>query len=168
MALFGGARDISLFRNLNRELLGDIITQQIAYYKYDYGKNKVNIYGEAIDKYFFTPVLLNCLIQRNDQIWGSSDLGPNITRTMTFNLFRDDLKDAQVVPEVGDIVMWYESFFELDNIQENQLFSGKSEEYPYSPNPLNPGLENFGSSISIICQGQLIPSDKYSLTKARI
>ena len=156
MALFGGARDISLFRNLNRELLGDIITQQIAYYKYDYGKNKVNIYGEAIDKYFFTPVLLNCLIQRNDQVWGSSDLGPNVTRTMTFNLLRDDLKDAQVVPEVGD------------NVQENQLLTGKSEEYPYAPNQLNPGLENSGSSISIICQGQLIPSDKYSLTKARI
>ena len=30
MALFGGARDISLFRKLNRELLGDIITQQIV------------------------------------------------------------------------------------------------------------------------------------------
>ncbi len=33
MALFGGARDISLFRHLNRELLGDIITQQCVYYK---------------------------------------------------------------------------------------------------------------------------------------
>ncbi len=168
MALFGGARDISLFRKLNRELLGDIITQQIAYYKYSLGKNKTNIYGEAINKYFLDPILLNCLIQRNDQTWNSDDMGPNISRTMTFNILRDDLVDAQLVPEVGDIVMWYESYFELDSIQENQLFVGKSEEYPYSPNPLNPGLENFGSSISIICQGQLIPSDKYSLTKARI
>ena len=34
MALFGARRDVSLFRYVNRELLGDIITQQCAFYKY--------------------------------------------------------------------------------------------------------------------------------------
>ena len=32
MALYGGARDISMFRHVSRELLGDIITQQVGYY----------------------------------------------------------------------------------------------------------------------------------------
>ena len=49
------------------------------------------------------------------QTWNSDEMGPNIVRTMTFNLLRDDLVDAQLVPEVGDIVMWYESYFELDS-----------------------------------------------------
>ena len=42
MALFGRARDISMFRHVNRELLGDIITQQCALYKYilDHNKNR--------------------------------------------------------------------------------------------------------------------------------
>ena len=34
MAIFGSARDISMFRKINRELLGDVITQQVALYKY--------------------------------------------------------------------------------------------------------------------------------------
>ena len=34
MALFGGARDVSLIRKINRELMGDIITQQCSFYKY--------------------------------------------------------------------------------------------------------------------------------------
>ena len=34
MALYGTQRDISLFRHLNRELMGDIITQQCAFYKF--------------------------------------------------------------------------------------------------------------------------------------
>ena len=34
MALYGGQRDISLFRHVNRELIGDVISQQCAYYKY--------------------------------------------------------------------------------------------------------------------------------------
>jgi hypothetical protein len=34
MALFGRQRDINLFNTINRELLGDVITQQCAFYKY--------------------------------------------------------------------------------------------------------------------------------------
>ncbi len=43
MALYGEARDISFFRNINRELMGNIISQQCVYYKYELGETKVNI-----------------------------------------------------------------------------------------------------------------------------
>ena len=65
MALFGGQRDISLFRHVSRELMGDIITQQCAFYKYKIEETKVNLYGEAAEeKYYMGPVLLDCLIER--------------------------------------------------------------------------------------------------------
>ena len=51
MALYGTQRDISLFRHLNRELMGDIITQQCAFYKFKIEETKVNLYGEAADIY---------------------------------------------------------------------------------------------------------------------
>ena len=34
MALFGRQRDIDLFTTIARELVGDVITQQCAFYKY--------------------------------------------------------------------------------------------------------------------------------------
>ena len=56
MALFGGARDISLFRHLNRELIGNVISQECVYYKYKLGETKVNLYGESAGaKYYYTP-----------------------------------------------------------------------------------------------------------------
>ena len=48
MALYGEARDISLFRHINRELMGNIISQQCIYYKYDIEDTKVNIYGKIL------------------------------------------------------------------------------------------------------------------------
>jgi len=33
-AFFGRTRDINLFTTVNRELLGDIVTQECAFYKY--------------------------------------------------------------------------------------------------------------------------------------
>ena len=57
MALFGGSRDISLFRHLNRELMGNIITQQCAFYKFSLKETKTNIYGEAASgKFYMGPV----------------------------------------------------------------------------------------------------------------
>ena len=67
MAIFGSARDISMFRKINRELLGEVITQQCAFYKYVLDKTKINMYGEASGgKFFDGPVLLNALITVGD------------------------------------------------------------------------------------------------------
>ena len=50
MALFGGSRDISLFHNLNKELLNDIIQTEIAYYKFALEQTAINVYGESTSK----------------------------------------------------------------------------------------------------------------------
>jgi hypothetical protein len=63
MALFGEKRDISMFRHINRELMGNIISQQAAFYKYRPSQTNSNIYGEASqEKFYIGPVLLYCLI----------------------------------------------------------------------------------------------------------
>ena len=45
MALFGRARDINLFTTINRELLGDVITQQCSFYKLRLEETTFNLYG---------------------------------------------------------------------------------------------------------------------------
>ena len=181
MALFGGARDISLFRHLNRELLGDIITQQCSFYKFKIEETQINIYGEAAEeKYYMGPVLLNCLVERRDQEYPETDLGTDFNWGATFKFLRDDLLNkneefnidtdiygADLVPEVGDIILYQEGYYEVDNIISNQYFVGKNPDYPNETNPLNPGLEEFGSSISIICETHYVPADKVGITQER-
>ena len=169
MALFGTQRDVSLIKKINRELLGDIISQQCAVYKLNLGETRVNIYGESSGaKYYQDPVLLNVLIERGDQTYNSSDMGIDYTREVEFRFFRQDLVDASVVMEPGDIIMYYESYFEVDNVVDNQLFVGKDPRYPYNENPLNPGLENFGANESIICKTHYTPADRVQITRERL
>ena len=169
MALFGTQRDVSLIRNINRELMGDIVTQQCAVYKLNIEETRVNIYGESSGaKYYQEPVLLNVLLERGDQTYNSSDMGVDYTRDVEFRFFRDDLVDASVVMEPGDIIMYYEAYFEVDSVKDNQLFVGKDPRYPYNQNPLNPGLEDFGSNISIICTTHYTPADKVQITRERL
>ena len=153
MALYGGARDISLFQKVNRELMGNIITQQCVYYKL-----KIK-----------DPVIFNALIERGDQEYPTDDLlGVGYNRSLDFRFFREDLIDADVVPEVGDIIMYYEGYYEVESTVSNQLFVGKDPRYPYNTNPLNPGLEDFGANLSIICKTIYTPADKVQITKERI
>jgi hypothetical protein len=169
MALYGGARDTSLFRYLNRELLWDTISQQCAIYQLKDEKTKVNMYGEVAGARFYNePVLLNALIDRGDNTAPTGEMGVDYGRPMTFKFFRDDLVDANIVPEVGDIIMWYANYFEINNVTSNQLFVGKDPAYPYDVNPLNPGLENFGSSISVLCAAHYVPADKVQVTRERL
>ena len=186
MALFGSARDISLFRHVSRELMADIITQQCSFYKYKLEETKVNIYGEAAEeKYYMGPVLLNCLIERENQTYPESDLGTDFTWGATYKFLRDDLLNkmedfneffdptnyqygANLVPEVGDIIMYQDGYYEVDNTNANQYFMGKNPDYPNNVNPINPGLEDFGSSISIICETHYVPADKLGITQERL
>ena len=163
--MFGGSRDVSLIRKLNRELLGNIITQQASFYKYKLQETKVNLYGEAAGvKYYDGPFLFNCLINRADQTYPVSELGVNYQVGITFSFFRDDLVDANVVPEVGDIILYQDAYYGVQSTIINQYFVGKNPDYPNNVNPLNPGLEEFGSNISIICDTFYIPADKVAIS----
>ena len=50
MPLFTGQRDISLFRQLNQELINKIIRTEILFYKLIMDESDTNVYGEGIEK----------------------------------------------------------------------------------------------------------------------
>jgi len=169
MALFGSSRDISMFRKINRELLGDIITQQLAVYKYALDKTKVNMYGEASDgRWFNGPTLLNALITIENKTDGTSEFGVDFSWSIKVAFLKDDLVDANLVVEIGDVLLYQESYFEIDVATDTQYFVGKDPQYPYNTNPLNPGLENFGYNVSLICEAHYIPADRVNIIKQRL
>ena len=149
--------------------MGNIISQQCAFYKYRLKETVINMYGEASGgKFFEEPVLLNALITVGDNTSPTSDLGVNFDWPVTFAFLRDDLTDANVHPEVGDVILYQESYWEIDNTNITQFFAGKDPEYPYEPNPLNPGLADFGYNVSVTCECHYVPADRLNLTRTRL
>jgi hypothetical protein len=64
------------------------------------------------------------------------------------------LIEANVFPEVGDVILYNELFFQVDSVNENQLILGKDNDYSYQD-----GLNNFGSSYSIILKAHYTSPD---------
>ena len=187
MALFGGSRDISLFRTLNRELINELVDTAVDIFKTSIYDVNDNLYGEAINKIYKHGIRVNCLISTEDQQWNNSELGVDVNQATTFSFLRDDLLPsgaigipaANVVLEVGDIIFWNNSYWEIDSTNENQLIVGKNPDNDlgnkreqkdtsgnhsmYISSSANnvpageiPGVpqdarEDFGSTFSIIC-----------------
>jgi len=168
MAIFGSARDVSMIRHVNRELLNDVISQQCAFYKPRLEETVTNVYGESAgEKYWMGPILLSCLLSRTDQAFPDTDLGIDADQAISFFLLRDDLVDANFVAEVGDVILYQENYYEVDVVISNQYFVGKNPDYPNESNPINPGLVDFGYNVSIICNTHLVPSDKLGISRER-
>ena len=196
MALYGEARDISMFRKVNRELMGNIISQEVIYYKYNVTNTTINMYGEAAEgRTFADPVMLFALIEIGGTTSPVSDLGVDFDWPITFRFLRDDLLSprydfntsmsfgsnlnplpgtygAELHPEVGDIINYQNGYWEVDNTNATQYTLGKDPQYPYydanGDNPLNPGLENFGWNVDIECVCHYVPSDRVNIILSRM
>lgn len=182
MSLFGTARDASLVRHIGRELVNNIIEQQVGYYKIDLSKTTSNLYGESNGtKIYYDPVLVNCIIERTPPTWTTDSMGPDVNQDLTVRFLRDDLLNVElsmestelsgggrgftygIFPEVGDILVWDEAYYEVDSIVENQYFVGKNPIYSYSPDN-----KDFGSSISIIVNAHYTRAEALGLTQDRL
>jgi len=158
MALFGSSRDLNTMMGINYELVNDIISQQVGYYKVSLPDTRVNRYGESLEKQYIGPVLLNCLIDRGDFSTEFSDSGLDRSRAVTFRFIKNQMVDANVYPEAGDVVMYNELFYQVDNVNQNQMLVGKDNNYAYSD-----GLENFGGNISYILTCYYTSGDKLGI-----
>ena len=162
MALFGGSRDISLFHTLNNELLKDIIQTEVAYYKFALEQTNINVYGEAPGKNYFEPLKIACLIDRIDQSWSSDDFGSDVNQNISFKFLKDELITINLIPEVGDLLLFRNNFFEVDGRIENQLVMGRDADYAISTETVD-----FGQSFSIILNTHISRVEKLNLIPLR-
>ena len=173
MSLYGQMRDISMFRFINRELMQNIISQQCVFYKYNVTTTKVNMYGEAVEgRNFADPVILFALIETSQFENPVDDFGVDFKWEVTYKFLKDDLVEANVYPETGDIIMFQNGYWEIDNVSTAQFFVGKDPEYPYldaaDNNPYETDLDQFGYSVSVICTAHYTPSDKVNIELSRM
>ena len=162
MALFGGSRDVSLFRTLNNELLKDIIQTEAAYYKFALDQTAANVYGEAPGKNYYEPLKLACLISRSDQTWSSDDFGSDLNQNHDFYFLKEELKNINLIPEVGDIILFRNNFFEVDSKVENQLIMGRDKDYAISTE-----TTDFGESFSVLLSTHISRVEKLNLIPLR-
>ena len=162
MALFGKNRDINLFHTINSELMKDIIQTEVAYYKFALQQTTANVYGEAPGKNYYEPLKISGLINRDDHTWNSDDFGSDMSQTLQVLFLKKELQTINLLPEVGDIFLFRNNFFEIDSRNENQLILGRDKDYAISTE-----TADHGASFSISVTANMSRVEKLNLIPLR-
>jgi len=113
--------------SLNGELMLNIIEQIIVVYKINPDQTKSTIYGEAMNKVYYSGVETSCLVESDPQSTSYEGFGPDVKKGTIFRFHQKLCEAKEIYPEIGDIVMWENTFFEISNIVENQFLGGQPE-----------------------------------------
>lgn len=85
----------------------------VGYFKINLEATKTNMYGEALEKWYYPPVQVPCLIERGDYDNPEDEFGVEVSQTLTVKIIRDSAESLNFLPEVGDILTDQEKYYEV-------------------------------------------------------
>jgi hypothetical protein len=127
MPKFLQARDIAFFKSISRELVDTVIQVAVVLYKINIYETKVNIYGEALNKTWHQGVELYALADKEPENFQYEGFGPDNLQMITFKFDKDTCKEKNIYPEIGDIIYFDNSYYEIDNTNEIQFIGGQPD-----------------------------------------
>jgi len=131
MPKFISDRDVNFFKSIAREVVDDVVQDTIVLYKINLVDTKVNLYGEALNKTWHTGVQLNALIDKEGINQNYEGFGSNTIQNIQFKLDRWMLEEKGIYPEIGDVIFFDTSYFEINNTNEVQ-YTGGLPQYNFS------------------------------------
>jgi hypothetical protein len=125
MPKFLVGNDLTFFKSIARELVDDVIQVAVVLYKINIYETKVNIYGESVNKTWHQGVEMYALADKEPENVQYEGFGPDDTQNITFKFDRDTCEEKGIYPEVGDVVYFDNSYYEIGNTNEIQFIGGQ-------------------------------------------
>ena len=125
MPKFVLARDVDFFKSIARELVDDVVQNIAVLFKVNLNETKVNLYGEATNKTWLPGVQLYVLADREPESARYEGFGSDTDQNITFKVDRFKCEEIGVYPEIGDVLLYNDGYFEIDNTTEIQFAGGQ-------------------------------------------
>ena len=126
MPKFISERDVAFFKGLAREVVDDVVQNAIVLFKINLNETRVNLYGESINKTWHAGVQLYALINKEIETSAYEGFGSNTMQNIEFRLDRFMCEEKNSYPEVGDVIFFDNSYYEIDNTNEVQFVGGQT------------------------------------------
>jgi hypothetical protein len=153
MPKFFNAKDIDFIKTISEEVVDYVVEQAIVLFKVSVGETKTNLYGESLGKVWHAPATLMGIVDREPQNVVYEGFGADKQQAVEFRFNRERLRETSYsvpkvrdingtliptdaiqnteygYPEIGDIILFDGTYYELDNVRENVRLGGQPEMY---------------------------------------
>lgn len=146
MPKFISDRDVTFFKGLARELVDEVVQNTIVLFKVNLNETKINLYGESLNKTWHAGVELYALLQKDAEIMQYEGFGADTTQNVTFKLDRFMCEEKNTYPEIGDVIFFNGSYYEIGNTNEVQFVGGQ----PYN-------------NFSIVCETFMVSKSNLNI-----
>jgi hypothetical protein len=124
MPKFISDRDVSFFKHIAREVVDDVVQNTCILYKINLADTHINLYGEAMNKTWHTGVQLYVLANKDTTTTNYEGFGADTMQNIEFRFDRFMCEEKNSYPEVGDVIYFDDSYYEIDNTTETQYSGG--------------------------------------------
>jgi hypothetical protein len=103
---------------LDNAIVGSVLfsNMNVKYFKINLESTVTNIYQESLEKWYYTGLNVRCSIDRGVTSNAVDEFGVNIAQTINVTIPKALLISYNFMPEVGDIVMDRERYYEVNSI----------------------------------------------------
>lgn len=128
--LFTGEKERNLVKQVNDELIERVIGQQVLYFPIDVERTNFHpLYGEALQKTFFSPIRVYALIKFNGDITKNEDsFGLDSETTIEIHFHKKRLtEDQNLFVREGDFVLYGDRYYEITELSQPKRLFGQIE-----------------------------------------
>tara|TARA_R100001463_G_scaffold86704_1_gene141541 strand:+ start:19 stop:507 length:489 start_codon:yes stop_codon:yes gene_type:complete len=129
--LFLGKKERDLVKQVNDELVEKVIGQQILYYPIDMETtNFHDMYGEAINKTFLSPIRVYALITFNEESTNYLEgFGIDKVSQITVNFHKRRLEEDQdAYVREGDFILYGDIYYEIVKLSQPRKLFGQVDQ----------------------------------------
>jgi len=124
MAKFISDRDVTFFKGLAREVVDVVVQNTAVLYKINLNETRLNLYGESMNKTWHPGVELYVLINKEPGTTTYEGFGSERIQNIEFRFDRFMCEEKNSYPEIGDVIFFDNSYYEIDNTSEIQYVGG--------------------------------------------
>ena len=102
-----------------------VIETPVVLYKLNVVESGFNLYGESLSKQYYEGLNTFCLIERADTETVYEGFGSDTARNSVFRFNRHTLIEKDFYPQIGDLVLLNDVYYEVSNVREDQWVGGQ-------------------------------------------
>lgn len=127
--LFITQREMNFISDITKEVIKDVIGQKIYYYPVSEAKTKAHdVYAEAIQKVFDSPIAIDVLVNNEFQVDTKIDrFGVDANFKIEVYVQHRDMVEKGISPAIGDYYSFSDVFYEITEYRYMRNIYGQAE-----------------------------------------